>query len=296
MGPVRSPMPYVPVEGRPPRPSMGVRPLDPADWLEVGPDRLAQMRRKDELLATRPADVVAYRPVAAAASMELLGMIRAHVAGRAPGPDPGRVTDQTALDQTALHPIDAAGRLVQEDLCVLVPEAGRWILGAASLCFPNRWGLADKLGRSLAAVHDPVPGYRERLERATDRLFDRVTPATPVWRLNWGVLDDPELFQPDPDPGRARRPPPEPARIGAATYFRVERQTVRALPASGGVVFTIRTYVAPLEEVLADHPGLAARLATTVRGAEPAHLAYRGWTDLRAPLLSYLDSYREVPA
>jgi hypothetical protein len=84
--------------------------------------------------------------------------------------------------------------------------------------------------------------------------------------------------------------PPVPERIGATTYFRVERQTVRALPVTGGALFTIRTYVAPLEEVLADNPGLAGRLAASVRGAQPPHVAYRGWTRLREPLLAYLDA------
>ncbi|MGF7235473.1 MAG: heme-dependent oxidative N-demethylase family protein [Frankia sp.] len=290
-------MPYIPVEGRPPRPSMGVRPLDPADWLEVGPDRPVQMRRKYELLASRAADVVAHQPLADAACTELLGMVLANLADWHPGRHrraAACVTDESTghvTDLSALHPVDAAGRLVQEDLCVMVRQADRWILGAASLCFPNRWRLADKMGRSLAGVHDPVPGYPERLERATDRLLDRITADTMVWRLNWGLLDDPELFQPVPDPARARRAPLTPGQIGGGTFFRVERQTVRALPASGGVVFTIRTYVAPLEDILAEQPGLAGRLAATVRGAEPAHIAYRGWTDLREPLLSYLDAY-----
>src|SRR3546814_12081030 len=63
------------------------------------------------------------------------------------------------------RPLDLAGRLVQEDLCLMTAEGGAWRLAAASLCFPSRWRLADQLGRPMAAIHDPVPGFNDRLAR-----------------------------------------------------------------------------------------------------------------------------------
>lgn len=47
--------------------------------------------------------------------------------------------------------------------------------------------------------------------------------------------------------------------------FRSERQTLRRLPRTGAVVFTIRTYLTPLVE-FAQEEGVPERLASAVRG------------------------------
>ena len=69
-------------------------------------------------------------------------------------------------------------------------------LTAASLCFPARWRLSDKLGRPMADIHRLVPGFNAKLARPVDRFFDRVEPDQPYLRANWSVIDDPTLFQP----------------------------------------------------------------------------------------------------
>ena len=54
------------------------------------------------------------------------------------------------LDGSSLHPLDVASRLVQEDLIVMIEHRRRrMVFGAGSVCFPNRWDLRSKLGRSL---------------------------------------------------------------------------------------------------------------------------------------------------
>ena len=67
---------------------------------------------------------------------------------------------------------------------------------AASLCFPSRWRLLDKIGKPLAAVHGPVPLYAERLAGPVDRFMRNLKPGHIASRLNWSLLDDPALFQP----------------------------------------------------------------------------------------------------
>lgn len=48
-------------------------------------------------------------------------------------------------------------------------------------------------------------------------------------------------------------------------WLRSERQTLRRLPRTGAVVFTIRVYQTPLVD-LAKEPGVPGRLASAVRG------------------------------
>lgn len=50
----------------------------------------------------------------------------------------------------------------------------------------------------------------------------------------------------------------------AMMRLRMERQTLRRLPKTGAIVFTIRTYVVPVEE-LAKEPGVPGRAASAIR-------------------------------
>ena len=51
----------------------------------------------------------------------------------------------------------------------------------------------------------------------------------------------------------------------ATLKLRTERQTLRRLPKTGAIVFTIRVYQSPVVE-LAKEPGVPGRLASAVRG------------------------------
>lgn len=70
-------------------------------------------------------------------------------------------------------------------------------------------------------------------------------------------------------------------------YLRTERQTLRRLPRTGGIVFTIRVYQTPVVQ-LAQEPGVPGRLASSVRGWSEEVAQYK---DLFAyeDILEYLD-------
>lgn len=57
--------------------------------------------------------------------------------------------------------------------------------------------------------------------------------------------------------------------------LRTERQTLRRLPRSGAVIFTIRTYLFPVEELVRE-PGVAARFASAVRSWPEGVREYKG--------------------
>ncbi len=252
---------YLPVDARGWRLAMGLRPLDLAQWLEVDDRRDAELAEKAALLATRRDAVVATRPAGDAGSAELLAAVVDWLGAQHPGLARGVDAGE--------HPVVAASRLVQEDLCVLV-RADAWRLEAACVCFPSRWRLADKIGTTLDEIHSPVPGYDAELARPTASVFDRLKPDRSFWRLNWTLLDAPDLHQPDSARAAAASDP-------TRWWFRVERQTIRALPASAAVVFTIRTYVTQLTDLLARHEGLGADLVSALEGAPEATQSYKGW-------------------
>lgn len=151
-----------------------------------------------------------------------------------------------------------AALLVADDLCLLTAGAdGTFGLSAAVLCAPNRWRLADKIGQPMSAVHAAVPRYAIEVGAAVDSMLSRLAPERPVWRTNWGVLDDAALFQPVV-------PAPMPGLSVAEMWLRVERQTLRRLPESGAVLFTIRTHLETLGHLAARRPAAVRELGELV--------------------------------
>jgi hypothetical protein len=243
------------LEPGPPWLGMGTRALDPASWLVADDAREHDLAAKARLLAERHGEVFAAldRPDVLAGSRDVLAL----------------VVDATGLEPDhALHPLDAAGRLVQEDLCLLVLRDGAPHLDAASLCFPSYWRLADKLGRPLAEVHEPVAHYADELAAKVDRFLARLPADRPVWRRNWSIHDDPAYFLPDATPPRSVDPP-------EGLWLRSERQTLRRLPTPGTILFTIRTQQVALA-TLRERPDVARRMAAAIDAWSPELVAYKG--------------------
>lgn len=246
---------------------VGARRLDPAQWLDFGPGADEQLAEKRRVLDEHRDEVIAVLPGADDACAELVTMIEQHLG--------------VPHVRSAAHPIEQAGLMVPEDLCVHLPdEQGRPVLVAASLSFPFRWVLAEKLGLPMAAIHAPIPGYAEQIGAAVDKVFAGLTPERGVLRFNIGVLDAPELFQP-------RRPDAVPKPVPDGFFLRSERQTLRVLPRTEAVVFTIRTTVVPVADLDADQ---RRRTAGLIRSLGPQLLAYRSLVDDRDRLLAWLES------
>ena len=84
----------------------------------------------------------------------------------------------------------------------------------------------------------------------------------------------PELHAPDPGPMSAAIPQLDADRAAELLFTRVERQTLRRLPQTGAVVFTIRVWLSPLSEIAAD-PARLARFATAWRSAGADFRVYK---------------------
>ena len=269
---------YNPLDGKPERMQIGARVLDLAQWIEVDADYAADLAEKRRLLREAPTQVLACLPQGLAGSREVLALLESHL----PRYFPALTPSVESADET-LHPLAQAALKVQEDLCVMSLEQGEWVLTAAAVCFPNRWDLTGKIGRSLMGIHQPVPHYAEKIGAATDSLFHKLTVDRPLWRLNWTIVDSPILHQPVPVPlPDALRPDSE--NLAENLWFRRERQTLRKLPASGDILFTIRTYTDTLAEMARRDPEFRRHLAGSMRGLDQAMVDYKGWVGIREAL------------
>jgi hypothetical protein len=265
--------PYTPFTdprlARPP----GLMPLDPGEWFVIHGDFAGQMAYREQLLARRRDMVFALLPEGRAAAGELLEAVLDTVAalpgyrfgdGVVTRPDGGAVT----IDPD--DPLATAGRLVADDLCLLLPDpdAGEYRLVGAVLCFPSRWLLAEKVGRPLTAIHDPVPDYDETLARRVNRVFEALRVGRPLWRVNWLVDATPELHLPQGLNDEIIAPD-DPA---CGLYLRTERQTLTRLPRTGAVVFGIKTSVSPIDSLTAAE---AASLHAAMAAYDAGIIAYK---------------------
>jgi len=207
---------------------MGLEPRDLDEWLKPRAGDTTVLAERAALIAQKPADVIAVSPESHHALVELAALLAQRGVEGVP----------SSGDAFTLA---AVGRALAEDICVLTARNGAYHLTAAVLCFPNRWRLADKIGRGLLDIHGPVPDYPEALASAVDRFLERLRPMRFYMRENWGVASQPDRHLPNPIP------PVDLA--GAPPFFaRTEEQGFLKLPETGAVIFSIRTIIVPWVE------------------------------------------------
>ncbi len=253
------------------RHTVGMRAADPQQWLRPGgfdePWRAWKSSLHD---ATGEATFLA-RPGSEPGGAQVLSLIR-EITGRDPEP-------------RAEHPLLSAARLVVEDLCLVDISGPDPVLVAGAVAMPSRWRLGDKVGRTMLAVHGPVPSYAQEIGSATDRLMQRLGDGRIMSRVNWSILDRPGLFQPA-HTSRSEQARPDVATgddAARAMFARVEYQTVRAFPETSTVLFSIHTAREPLW-ALADRPAVAASLLAILESHPEQLHRYKGIEPYLGPL------------
>jgi dimethylamine monooxygenase subunit A len=181
-----------------------------------------------------------------------------------------------------------ASRLVQEDLLLMQRREDGWRLVAGSLCFPSTWVLAEKLGAGMDAIHAPAPGYGGRMADRVARIFDNLKAEQPVERFNWSIYGDGRLRYAQSKQDPFERFPP--GRSVSHAHIRVERQTLRRLPRSGDILFTVRVHVDPVAAFASHARGreLARALRDQLAALTQDQLAYKGIVEARARLMELL--------
>ncbi|KAL2006702.1 hypothetical protein VTN00DRAFT_9370 [Thermoascus crustaceus] len=192
-------------------------------------------------------------------------------------------------------PMAMSARLVQDDLALMFEkEDGQYYLLAGAILLAGFWRLEDKFGTSLSEIHTSgdVPQFREKLEKGMMNFFRRIRPEDPVLRNNYFLQVDDDLawshsIGPEDSPEVSWNTA-EKNRAIEHHYFRSERQSLRRLPKSGAVVFTIRTYFEPITGIVKE-PYVPGRLASAIRSWGEDVSRYKGREKYEEVLLEYLD-------
>ncbi len=273
-----------PNDGKPFRLNMGLRSLEPAQWLESGDDLTPQIIERQELIESAREVVYQELPGYKAAIKELVDRIIVNL-------KEFHDRDYTFTSNTITYlPTDTTislnaddvllqiASVIAEDLVVLAREDGEWKIVAGAVIFPSHWKLSEKIGKGMDAVHKPVPGYATALAPYMTATFDKITVDRPVWRKNWSLHSTEHLHQPT-----SIHEPATPEKY----WWRTERQTLTRAKEGEFMYFTIRNRAEPLQWIKSD-PMSSALFAETLASYSPETIEYKGLVKDHQAIVDYL--------
>ncbi|KEF61018.1 alpha-1,2-mannosyltransferase [Exophiala aquamarina CBS 119918] len=285
--------------------TMGLRSVKYDDWIELDNHYPRFHADKSRRIIERGPKCCRTSPEAYPAAVELLEELSEYLCDRYPTlyqrTDKGvkNLWSGEELDTTSRplpeDPMQTCARLTQDDLAIMIEKPdGQYYLLAGAILLAGFWRLEDKIGMPLSEIHTSgdVPQFREKLEKGMMNFFRRLKPEELVARNNYFLQVDEDLAWShsigSEDSDGISWNTAEQDRAIEHHYFRSERQTLRRLPKSGGVVFTIRTYFHPVTDI-AEEDYVPGRLASAVRSWGDDVSRYKGKEKYQNVLLAYLD-------
>jgi len=254
---------------------LGIFPVEISNWLLRDAEFDLTVQLKKKLLATRRSEVVGLQPGGDEVAEEAAQLVSAWAG--------------VELASRGIDALVEASLLVADDLAVLQPiksqdGSEQLLLNAAVVCCPSRWMLSEKMGHNMLAIHEPVAKYADHVGAAVDTYFQRLTVEKPVWRSNWIIQDPPALFQPQIPSGPLVKTPDE-------LWIRMERQTLRRLPKTGGILFTIRGYQQPLPEYLSRSTQIAQNIRTMLERLPDDVAQYKSVLKYRPAIMNWINQF-----
>ncbi|KAH9944778.1 hypothetical protein B0H21DRAFT_694529 [Amylocystis lapponica] len=197
-----------------------------------------------------------------------------------------KVTDERFPAVEGLRGVDAlrvVARLVQDDfLMARERDDGKVYLVGGQLAFPGNYLLSEKIGQPLHALHDPVPHFNAKLLLSVERTLVRFAPDRPFERSSWMIVDDRNMHWHN----IASHAVPAALHPGDL-YLRMDHQTFRKLPRSGGIMFGVHPVLTKIA-ALADSPLVPALVAKLHTASGAALLEYKGAAKYADRLVPYL--------
>jgi dimethylamine monooxygenase subunit A len=243
-----------------PRFDVGLKPIDLDTWLQPD-DEAVWLVEKNHLIDHRTDEVFQ------SLGLSLPGQIEAaHLVSQAVG---------TNFDWGE-PPLLAASRLVSDDLVLMELRDGAWTNTALCLVSPTFFSASEAIGKSLFGLHRPVPNGDPDLAGRISRVFSNLREDLILERHNWTVQWSATRYSPSGEPLRKAAELAPLTSAKEQLHLRVERQTIRRLPETGAVLFTIRIRLTPLWQLLED-PLYKQAFQNAWHEAPPPVRAYKKW-------------------
>jgi len=139
----------------------------------------------------------------------------------------------TSIDSNIVNLSFIIENMIQEDVVIFSGD-DRMIF--SHVCFPSGWDPSEKIGKSFAEIHMPVPGIEKINANASKHVKLMVNTPVTLVRYIWGMRA-----------GRGLNSDDFVAKDDA--FFMTERQCIIGLPEVNASIFTIRVRVEPLGDL-----------------------------------------------
>ncbi len=192
-----------------------------------------------------------------------------------------------------MAPLEYIGRQVQGDFAILDQREGDLFLDAGIITCPADWSLAFDAGMNFTEWHGPVPmAHSEGIFERALKYLTAIQVGKPVRRLNWTMTVNARM---DTSPETYHEWGHERASVTAENvaekvYLRVELQVLDRLPRSNALMFSIRTYLMSLEDIVTN-PDWARRLHRVMKTLPQPLIDYKGLTRFHATVVDYLSQF-----
>jgi dimethylamine monooxygenase subunit A len=290
---------------------LGLRPIRPENWILIGAEHAEMMRQKWERLDNHRPFYYRTLPHSLPAQRELRERVVAHLAADHPQSFEksgsvirSRITGQTLdLDDDSTEPLLQVSYLIEEDFMLLEEVGGTIQITAASNAYSSSGRLVGSVGHDMEWAHEPVPQLTRKLGGRINRVLDSIHAATPCERFNWQITPMATVFFPHEDPHAANAAAMrevfaalcrDPTRAGDFLWIRVERQTLRRLPDSNAVAFSLHTYSDPLSSMQSDAESVRA-IWTLLNNYSEERWKYSEMDIVREPLMIWLKAAARSP-
>ncbi len=264
---------------------VGLEPVDELKWIEIDELFSSEIAQKKNLYKTTPQDVYQETPNSFESQEEFLNILREHLLEY----HPEHLIQNESKRNQDISPLEIASLLVQEDLVLMLPQKEEYFLGAASLCAPSNWSLKEKFNKSLLMLHKDVPSYSSKIGSRVNNIFINLPEEKIFQRFNWSIYETPILFQPAERKSYIERSKQiNQENAGDKLFIRVERQTIRRLPVSRSIIFTIRVHVDPLNSIKKDL-SLLQDLKKAIVDLDVSMKEYKSIDQINQPLINWLN-------
>ncbi|KAI1615730.1 alpha-1,2-mannosyltransferase [Exophiala viscosa] len=280
--------------------TMSLTKLEPNWWLEVESTYKERIAQRKGLYAEHGEAVLQWLPGSELACKELMEMVLQFLCARYPQhfelhSDKRTFENKilgTKQDVKAKHPLLVLLDNVPEDFAITLrnPETGYYYFRAGMICSALGWNVGTKIGMNLDQIHAPIPDYKEKMQFSMDRFFTKMPAGKPIQRGSWGLEIDQPLYMPPGDPHEKYRDFQMPDLERDRVHLRVDWQTLRRLPLSGGIVFNFKALFTPLTE-FRDEPYIPSLILKIMKDGKENLMKYKNTWHVEHEVLPALREY-----
>ncbi|KAH7112140.1 hypothetical protein B0J11DRAFT_187640 [Dendryphion nanum] len=280
--------------------TMSLTKMEPDWWLELENTYEKRIKQRQDLFAEHGTGVLDALPGSDLECKELMEMSLQFLCARYPQYfrlDTDKMVFyndilHTEANLKTTHPLQVLLNNVPEDFAITMrdPDTGYYSFRAGIICSALGWNVATKIGLQLHEIHKPIPDYKEKMQFSMDRYFAKKPTDKSIQRGSWGLEVDQPLYMPPGDPHEQHRDVQHSDLEVSRCHLRVDWQTLRRLPLSGGIVFNFKALFTPVES-FRDEPFVPALILKVLKDGKRSLMEYKNTWHTEHVVIPALEQY-----